>query len=67
VDNGIVRVTLKPDARIGPSHPQIERIVHEQIGQQRTHHAMDTKDNFVFERRIRLRRAVAILDLRREQ
>jgi hypothetical protein len=30
-------------------------------------HAMDTKDNFVFERRIRLRRKVAILDLRRKR
>ena len=36
VDDGIVRITLEADARIVPLHPQIERVVQEQIGQQRT-------------------------------
>ena len=36
MDDGIVRITLEPDARILPLHPQIERVVQEQIGQQRT-------------------------------
>jgi hypothetical protein len=36
MDNGIVREALEPDVRIRPVHPQIERIMQEQIGKQRT-------------------------------
>src|SRR5271165_1034418 len=36
VNDCIVRVTLEPDARILPLHPEVERVVQEQVGQQRT-------------------------------
>src|SRR5271157_6053847 len=36
VDDGVVRVTLDPDARILSLHPEVERVVQEQVGQQRT-------------------------------
>ena len=36
MDDGIVRVTLEANARIVPIHPQIECVVQEQIGEQRT-------------------------------
>jgi hypothetical protein len=39
MDDGIVRVALEGDAREGPLHPMIERIVQEEVGQQRTHSA----------------------------
>jgi hypothetical protein len=48
-------------------HPDIKRVVQKQIGQHGTDHPMDTKDNFVFERRIRLRRSMTVLDLRRKR
>ena len=38
MDNRIIRIALKPDARILPLHPEIERIVQEQVGKQRTDH-----------------------------
>jgi hypothetical protein len=35
VDDGIARITLERDAREGPLHPLIERVVQEEVGQQR--------------------------------
>jgi hypothetical protein len=43
------------------------QFIQHHVGQHGRQHAMDTKDNFVFERRIRLRRAMTILDLRRKR
>src|SRR5277367_3662905 len=34
VNDHIVRITLELDRRIGPDHPEIKRIVHEEIRQQ---------------------------------
>jgi hypothetical protein len=34
------------------------------VGQQAAEHAMDTKDNFEFERVVALRRSESVLDLR---
>src|SRR5262249_56821768 len=39
MDDRIVRISLESDAREGPLHPDIERIVQKEIGQQRTDHA----------------------------
>src|SRR6516165_10502384 len=36
MDDGVVRITLEADLRMVPIHPPIERIVQEQIGEQRT-------------------------------
>ena len=35
VDNNVIRVALEGAARVFPVHPSIERIVHEQVGEQR--------------------------------
>jgi hypothetical protein len=37
------------------------------VGQQRTDHAMDAKDNFEFERRVALCRTQSVLDFRRKR
>ena len=34
VDDHIVRIALELDVRVGPAHPEIERIMHEEIRQQ---------------------------------
>src|SRR5262249_31062611 len=34
VDDHIVSIALEPDVRIGPAHPEVERVVHEEIRQQ---------------------------------
>src|SRR5947209_14074852 len=34
VNDHIVGIALEPDVRIGPGHPEVERIVHEEIRQQ---------------------------------
>jgi hypothetical protein len=39
VDNNIVRITFKGNARVIPPHPLIKRIMQEEIGQQRTDHS----------------------------
>ena len=36
MDDRIVRIALERDARISPLHPEIERVMQEEIGQQRT-------------------------------
>ena len=48
-------------------HPQVERVVQVDVGQQRTDHAIDAKGNFEFERRIALCRTLSILDFRRKK
>ena len=66
--NRIVRVTLEWDARKGPRHPHVERVMQEQIRQQGTNYALNAKDNFQFERKIfgwRERRCVLDLRLKR--
>src|SRR6266545_1094432 len=37
MDDGIVSIALKWDTRVVPLHPQIKRIMQEEIGEQRTH------------------------------
>jgi hypothetical protein len=34
VDNHVVAIALKQDTRIAPGHPQIERVVQKDVGQQ---------------------------------
>lgn len=55
VDDGIIRIALKPQGGITTSQPQVKRIVQEQIGQQRTYDSLNAKDNFAFERVLRYR------------
>jgi hypothetical protein len=35
MDERIVRVALEPEVRVNPRHPLVERIVQEEIGQER--------------------------------
>ncbi len=45
VDDCIVRIALELDMRERPLHPEIERVMQEEISQQRTSHAPYTKGN----------------------
>src|SRR3984957_6062936 len=49
VSGNIVRVALKRAARELPAHPRAERVVHEQVSQQRRDHAPNATGNFCFE------------------
>ena len=63
--NSIVRVALELDVRIDSLHPHIERIMQEQIRQERTNDSPYAKGNFSFERVIcDWRTRIAVLDLR---
>jgi hypothetical protein len=35
MDERIVRVALEPEVRVNPRHPSIERVVQEEVGQER--------------------------------
>jgi hypothetical protein len=35
MDERIVRVALEPEVRVDPRHPAIERVVQEEVGQER--------------------------------
>ena len=50
-----------------PRHPDIERIMHKEIGQDRANYALNAKDNFRFERTIVEWRSGNVLDLRRKR
>ena len=65
--DGIVGITLERIVGMDALHPLVERIVQEQIGQQRTYDALNAKGNFRFEREIRQWRSGNVLDLRRKE
>ena len=46
VRNNVIRVTLERAAGEHPVHPHVERIVHEQVSQQRRNHAPNATANF---------------------
>jgi hypothetical protein len=61
----IVSIPTPWEVRMRPRHPEIKRVVHEQIGQYWADHAPYTKGNFQFERIIRgWRTRYPVLDLR---
>ena len=61
----VVRVSLEWNVRIGSRHPRVERIMQEQIRQERTNYSPYAKGNFSFERVIcDWRTRVTVLDLR---
>ena len=65
VTNGVIRVALERDVRIGSHHPHIERIVQKQIRQDGADDAPNAKGNFSFERVIcDWRTRIAVLALR---
>ena len=45
----IVGITLKPNRRVLPDHPHVERVMHEQVGQDGRNHAPNEVGNFCFE------------------
>jgi hypothetical protein len=50
---------------VRPRHPEIERVMQEQVSQNRADYSPYAKDNFCFERVISgWRRALTVLDLR---
>jgi hypothetical protein len=67
MDYRIIGIARKGTLREVTLHPDVKRIVHEQIHQDRTDHAMDAKDNFEFERLIPLCRSDSVLDLRHKK
>jgi hypothetical protein len=56
MDDDIVRIPLERQMRPVPAHPQIERVVQKQIGQQGAEDSPNAKDNFEFERRLQFLR-----------
>jgi hypothetical protein len=67
VKHGVVGVPGEPDAGQMPRHPEIERVMQKQIGEQRRDHALNAKDNFRFERTIIGWRGWGVLDLRHKR
>ena len=45
LDDGIIRITLELDVRERPLHPEIERVMQEEIGQQWTDDCLNATDN----------------------
>ena len=56
VSDNVIRVALKRAAREFPVHPRVERVVHEQVSQQRRDHAPNAIDNFCFDVTLSYRR-----------
>ena len=68
VDDGIVSKPLERIVRESPLHPRIEPVMQKEIRQERACYALNAKDNFQFERKIRgWRQRRGVLDLRRKQ
>jgi hypothetical protein len=66
VKHGVVGVPGEPNAGQMPRHPEIERVMQEQIGQDRRNGSLNAKDNFRFERTIMGWRERRMVDLRRK-
>jgi hypothetical protein len=56
VDNHVIRVALEGTLRVLPVHPAIERVVHEQIGEQRGDDSSNAIANFEFDVALTYRR-----------
>ena len=57
MDDDVIGITLKGNGWITPPHPHIERIMEEEIGQQRADYSPNAKGNFEFTRVIRYQRS----------
>ena len=64
VKHGVVGVPGEPDAGQMPRHPEIERVVQEQVGQDRRHNSPNAKGNFCFDRVMPLDHCQVVLDFR---
>ena len=53
VTNRIIGIALEQYVREVPAHPQVERIVQKEIGQEGANDALNAKGNFRFERELR--------------
>jgi hypothetical protein len=67
VTDHVVRIALEGDVRELPRHPFVERVVQEQVRQQRRDGSLNAKDNFRFERAIVGWRGQCVVDLRRKR
>jgi chorismate mutase len=67
VADDIVSVPFKWHTGKSPLQPDVERVMQEQIGQQRRDYALNAKDNFRFERTIIGWRGRVVLDLRHKR
>jgi hypothetical protein len=63
----IIGITLKRDIRMVPAHPEVERIMQEEIRQEGVDGSLNAKDNFRFDRVITGWRDGAVVDLRRKR
>jgi hypothetical protein len=66
MDDGVVCVAAEPHAAHLTPQPRIERVVQEEIRQQRADYSPNAKGNFQFERVVEGWRSRAVLDLRRK-
>src|SRR6201984_1500545 len=64
VTDRLIRLALEQYVREVPAHPQIERIVQKEVGQEGAEHSPNAKGNFCFDRVIALDRSRCVLDLR---
>jgi hypothetical protein len=68
VHESIISIPTPRELREYPCHPEIERVMHEEIRENRAAYALNAKDNFQFERKIfGWRRHYCVLDLRRKR
>ena len=67
MDESVIGVSAKGDARKVSRHPPVERIMKEQVRQQRREDAPNTKGNFRFERQIVAWRNRLLVELRRKR
>jgi hypothetical protein len=65
VYQSVIRVPTPRKVGVRPRHPEIERVMQEQVSQNRADYPTYAKDNFCFERVISgWRGALTVLDLR---
>jgi hypothetical protein len=63
----IICVPTPREIRVCPLEPKVERMVQEEIGEDRADDALNAKDNFHFERTIGGWRGGCVVDLRRKR
>jgi hypothetical protein len=67
VYQSIIGIPAPGKVGVRPRYPEIKRVMHEQIRQNRTDHSLNAKGNFRFERTIVDWRSGFVLDLRRKE
>jgi hypothetical protein len=58
VHQPVIRIPTPWEIRMCPRHPEVERVVKKEIGQNWANDGLNAKDNFQFERTVRYRQEV---------